>query len=54
MYTIALQDAPADITELARADAEHRFRRMLERVLGGPEQVLGLQGMDDGGRHCGR
>ena len=40
MYTITLQDAPADITELARADAEHRFRRTLERTLGGPEQTL--------------
>ncbi|WP_343820168.1 hypothetical protein [Castellaniella daejeonensis] len=40
MYTITLQDAPADITELARAHAEHIFRRTLERALGGPEQVL--------------
>ena len=40
MYTITLQDAPADITELARAHAEHLFRRTLERALGGPEQVL--------------
>ncbi|MFC4299905.1 MAG: hypothetical protein WBF84_02595 [Castellaniella sp.] len=40
MYTITLQDAPADLPEPARADAEHRFRRTLERALGGPEQVL--------------
>lgn len=40
MYTITLQDAPTDITELARAHAEHLFRRTLERALGGPEQVL--------------
>jgi hypothetical protein len=40
MYTITLQDAPADLPELARAHAEHLFRRTLERALGGPEQVL--------------
>ncbi|CDM23833.1 hypothetical protein [Castellaniella defragrans] len=40
MYTITLQDAPADLPERARQDAEQRFRRTLERALGGPEHVL--------------
>ncbi|WP_298016620.1 hypothetical protein [uncultured Castellaniella sp.] len=40
MYTITLQDAPADLPAQARQDAEQRFRRTLERVLGGPEQTL--------------
>ncbi len=39
-YTISLQEAPADITERARRDAEERFRRTLERALGGPDTVL--------------
>ncbi len=39
-YTITLQDAPAEITERARRDAEERFRRTLERALGGPDAVL--------------
>lgn len=41
MYTVTLQDAPIDITDRARADAEQRFRRTLERALGGPDVVLG-------------
>lgn len=40
MYTITLQDIPADLPERARQDAEQRFRRTLERALGGPEAVL--------------
>src|SRR5690606_10528123 len=40
MYTITLQDPPADITERARQDAEQRFRRTLERALGGPEAIV--------------
>lgn len=39
-YTITLQDAPAEITERARRDAEERFRRTLERALGGQDAVL--------------
>ncbi|WP_322995407.1 hypothetical protein [Castellaniella sp.] len=40
MYTITLQDAPADIPEKARQDAERRFQRTLDRALGGPDEVL--------------
>lgn len=40
MYTITLQDAPSDIPEKARIEAERRFQRTLERALGGPDQVL--------------
>lgn len=39
-YTITLQDAPAEVTERARREAEERFRRTLERALGGPDVVL--------------
>lgn len=39
-YTITLQDAPAEITERAQREAEERFRRTLERALGGPDAVL--------------
>lgn len=39
-YTITLQDAPSDITDRAKRDAEERFRRTLERALGGPDEVL--------------
>lgn len=39
-YTITLQDAPSDITDRARRDAEERFRRTLERALGGADAVL--------------
>lgn len=38
-YTITLQDAPAEITERARRDAEDRFRKTLERALGGADAV---------------
>lgn len=38
-YTITLQDAPTELPERARTDAESRFRRTLERALGGPEAV---------------
>jgi hypothetical protein len=38
-YTITLQDAPTDITDRARRDAEERFRRVLERALGGSDAV---------------
>lgn len=38
-YTITLQDAPAEITERAQRDAEERFRKTLERALGGPDIV---------------
>ena len=39
-YTISLQDAPAEITERARREAEERFRRTLERALGGADAVM--------------
>lgn len=35
-YTIILQDAPTDITDRARREAEERFGKALERALGGP------------------
>ncbi|MBP6018737.1 MAG: hypothetical protein KA735_04540 [Burkholderiaceae bacterium] len=38
-YTITLQDAPTDITDRARRDAEGRFRKTLERALAGPDAV---------------
>ena len=38
-YTVTLQDAPADITDRAKQDAEERFRKTLERALGGPDTV---------------
>lgn len=40
MYTITLQDAPTDVPEKARQEAERRFQRTLERALGGTEEVL--------------
>lgn len=40
MYTITLQDAPSDIPERARLDAEKRFQKTLERALDGPENVM--------------
>ena len=40
MYSIILQDAPVDLPDHARQEAEQRFCRTLERALGGPEQVL--------------
>jgi len=40
MYTITLQDAPTDVPEKARQEAERRFQRTLERALGGPDEVL--------------
>lgn len=40
MYTITLQDAPADLPGQAQRDAEQRFTRTLERALGGPDAVL--------------
>lgn len=40
MYTVTLQDAPDDITDRARHEAEQRFQRTLERALGGPDHVL--------------
>lgn len=39
-YTITLHDAPSDITERARRDAEERFRRTLEKAMRGPEAVV--------------
>lgn len=39
-YTISLQDAPSGITEQAKAEAEHRFQRTLERALGTEEEVI--------------
>ncbi|HRL22774.1 hypothetical protein [Alcaligenes sp. SDU_A2] len=39
-YSITLHDAPSDITERARHEAENRFRRTLEKVLQGPEAVV--------------
>lgn len=38
-YTITLQDAPHDMGERARLEAEARFRKTLERTLGGEEAV---------------
>ena len=38
-YIITLQDAPSEITGQGRRDAEERFRRTLERALGGPDAV---------------
>lgn len=40
MYAITLQDAPAEIPERARQEAEQRFRRTLERALGDPDTLL--------------
>ena len=40
MYAITLQDAPSNIPERARLDAENRFQKTLERALGGPENVM--------------
>lgn len=40
MYAIALQDAPSNIPERTRLDAENRFQKTLERALGGPENVI--------------
>ncbi|XJC79624.1 hypothetical protein ACHFCA_52715 (plasmid) [Delftia tsuruhatensis] len=39
-YTITLHDAPSDITERGRREAEERFRRSLEKVMQGPEAVV--------------
>jgi len=39
-YTISLQDAPSGITERAKAEAEYRFQRTLERALGTEEEVI--------------
>lgn len=39
-YTINLQDAPTDITERAKQNAEARFQKTLERALGSPEDVV--------------
>lgn len=39
-YTITLEDAPTDITDRAKRDAVDRFRRTLERALGGPDAVI--------------
>lgn len=38
-YITTLQDAPADATDRAKREAEERFRRTLERALGGPDAV---------------
>ncbi|MFA7679938.1 MAG: hypothetical protein WCY07_07320 [Pigmentiphaga sp.] len=40
MYTITLQDTPADLPERAKQEAERRYQRTLERALGGPDEVL--------------
>lgn len=40
MYAITLQDAPSELPERLRQDAEQRFRRTLERSLGNPDTVL--------------
>lgn len=40
MYIVTLQDAPSDIPERARLDAENRFHKTLERALGGPDNVM--------------
>jgi len=39
-YTITLHDAPSDITERGRREAEERFRRSLEKIMQGPEAVV--------------
>lgn len=38
-YITTLQDAPSEITDRAKRDAEERFRKTLERALGGPDAV---------------
>ena len=38
-YAITLQDPPEDITERAQREAEQRFRRTLEKALGGADAV---------------
>lgn len=40
MYAITLQDAPSNMPESTRLDAENRFQKTLERALGGPENVM--------------
>lgn len=40
MYIITLNDFPSDASERARQDAQERFRKTLEKALGGPENVL--------------
>lgn len=39
-YTITLQDAPSEITDRAKENAEARFQKTLERALGSPEDVV--------------
>lgn len=39
-YMIRLEDAPNDLAERTRRDAEARFQRTLERKLGGPDAVV--------------
>lgn len=39
-YTIHLEDAPKDLAERNKRDAELRFQRTLERRLGGPDGVI--------------
>lgn len=39
LYTVALCDHPQDLPSKARADAEARYARELERHLGSAEQV---------------
>lgn len=39
-YTVTLQDAPRDLTDRAKNNAESRFQRTLERTLGSTEAVV--------------
>lgn len=39
-YTVELHDAPQDIPEQLRQNAEYRFRRSLERSLHSPDSVI--------------
>lgn len=39
-YTITLQDAPFEITDRAKENAQARFKKTLERTLGSAEDVL--------------
>ncbi|MGO3891428.1 MAG: hypothetical protein ACTJHW_10665 [Paenalcaligenes sp.] len=40
LYIIRLEDAPKDLAERNKRDAESRFQRTLERKLGGPDAVI--------------
>ncbi len=39
LYSVTLQDCPAEVPDRARAHAESRYAKALEQALGGAEQV---------------